>query len=49
LYRSPNRVRVMKSSRLKWASHVGRIKKEEVLSKFNRYTYRKETFGKAQE
>ena len=43
-YSSPNIVRVIKSRRLRWAGHVARMEDVGVISKFNRHTYKKETF-----
>ena len=48
LYRSPNIVRVIRSRRLRWAGHVGKM--EEGRSAFKilaKYTCREETFRKA--
>jgi len=47
LCHSPNIVRVIKSERLRWAGHVVRRRRWEYFQNFNRYTCRKETFGKA--
>jgi hypothetical protein len=48
LYRSPNTVRVIKPTRLRWAGHVARMEEGRIAFKiFNKYTCRKDIFRNA--